>query len=270
EQQKPGTPKLGRGLSPGEGLVIEFSPSSKSVVAKAKALSVIKKTGGLQAVEKNMVRNKEKSSKTDYQENVKKRIRESIGEGDEEGNSPHTKSAKTDSEEEESLKKILNKRKSLLGSVDLNSEEFLNVMNKKSSHTNLIKASEDEEVENYYNTLEKKEMLENKMASTMEVPTSACKYKALSASDRCREEKHSFKVIKAMKRFYECRNCKKRTISLDKLPVKPCSNCDQSSWQRVAMGKDKQGPKLDSEVLSLRGDELSHISSSSNKVYLNL
>lgn len=64
-----------------------------------------------------------------------------------------------------------------------------------------------------------------------------CKYMAESASDFCREENHSLKTVKAKKRFFECKNCKRRTTSLDKLPRKACGNCDHSSWQRVAMGK---------------------------------
>lgn len=36
-----------------------------------------------------------------------------------------------------------------------------------------LQAAEDEEVEKYYNNLEKKEILENKMASTMEIPCKA-------------------------------------------------------------------------------------------------
>ena len=117
----------------------------------------------------------------------------------------------------------------------------------------------------------------------------------------CKAENHPLKTVKAKKRFFECRQCKRRTSSLDKLPRKACGNCNNHSWQRVAMAKvmkclrlefiiwtsfsalshqtihmiivefqGKTGPKLESEILSLRGDELNHYSASSSQVYLHV
>merc|ERR1719341_1777557 len=109
----------------------------------------------------------------------------------------------------------------------------------------------------------------------MEIQTNAvacvkCKYLAESASDFCKSEQHPLKYIKTKKRFFQCKNCKRRTSSLDKLPRKACGGCQGTSWERCAMGRDKKGPKLETEILSLRGDELGHYSGSSNKVYLHI
>ncbi|XP_068203147.1 protein MCM10 homolog isoform X2 [Palaemon carinicauda] len=252
-------PKLGRGLDPGNDIDLEISPPPNA--AKFKAMALIQAKGGIQAAKPNAVKNIAKASRPEFQEKVRKRL------STDDENQARKKSRLSTVENEPSQSK--------LGSIDVNSEKFKAMMEQKSRHTNLVDAVENEALEKYYQGLEKKEMLEDKMASIMEIPTTAyvcikCKYMAQSASDFCREEKHPLKAVKVKKRFFECKNCKRRTTSLDKLPRNPCSTCDHSSWQRVAMGKAKTGPKLDSEILSLRGDELDHYSGSSDKVYLHV
>ncbi|KAF2345247.1 Replication factor Mcm10 C-terminal, partial [Trinorchestia longiramus] len=54
------------------------------------------------------------------------------------------------------------------------------------------------------------------------------------------------------------------------MPVKPCGNCEQTSWRRVAMGKAKKGPTLDSEVLCLRGNEQKYFGGHAEKAYLHI
>ena len=56
-------------------------------------------------------------------------------------------------------------------------------------------------------------------------------------SDHCKEKGHQVKRCKGIKRWFECKHCKKRTISLNKLPTKPCDQCDSQEWSRVAMMK---------------------------------
>ena len=61
------------------------------------------------------------------------------------------------------------------------------------------------------------------------------------------------------KKIFECKNCKKRTQSFDKLPKYSCSNCKGSSWIRTGMMREKKGPTLENEQLVIRGHEESHI-----------
>lgn len=263
----PVTPTLARGSQPGGDIDLDFSPPFRRAdPAKARALATLQKKGGIQAKNPNAVKNTEKAADPHFQEKVRKRINKSSD--SDSGDQTHKKSRLSEA--------ILNdSSRAKLGSVDINSDKFKAMMEQKSRHTNLVDAVENEALDKYYQGLEKKEMLEEKMLSVMEIPTTAyvcfqCKYMAESASDLCREENHSLKTVKAKKRFFECKNCKRRTSSLDKLPRKSCATCDHSSWQRVPMGKAKSGPKLDSEILSLRGDELKHYSASSNKVFLHI
>ncbi|XP_042229789.1 protein MCM10 homolog isoform X2 [Homarus americanus] len=261
------TPKLGRGIQPGGDIDLDISPPpSRPGPAKAHAMALLQGKGGIQAKDPNAVKNTKKASDPQFQEKIRKRL---------------SNSSMSDNENQVNKKSRLaeailaDSHKSKLGSIDVNSDKFKAMMEQKSRHTNLINVVENEALEKYYQGLEKKEMLEDKMLSVMEIPTTAyvclqCKYMTESASDFCREENHPLKTVKAKKRFFECRNCKRRTSSLDKLPRKSCSNCDHNSWQRVAMGKAKNGPKLDSEILSLRGDELKHYSGSSNQVFLHV
>lgn len=262
----PSSPMLGRGLQPGEEVELDFtSPPRRLDPAKARALALVQKKGGIEASNRNEERNARKSSDQKFQEKVRKRL----------NTSSDSESVEQPSKRSRLAEAVSSPSRSKLGSIDVNSDKYKAMLEQKSRHTNLINAVEDEAVEKYYKNLEKKEMLEDKMASIMEMPTTAyvclkCKYMAQSASDMCREENHPLKTVKVKKRFFECKNCKRRTSSLDKLPRNPCGHCNHSSWQRCAMGKAKSGPKLDSEILSLRGDELAHYSASSNQVYLHI
>lgn len=137
-------------------------------------------------------------------------------------------------------------------------EKIQQLVAAKSSHADLIKLHEANVEEQYFNKLEKKEAMEEKMINTTKVDCKAvicliCKYKAFSAAQRCKDEKHQLKVVEAEKRFFECEDCKNRTISLFKIPKTSCSNCQGSRWKRTGMIRDKsaiKGPEL-----SIRGDE---------------
>ena len=69
------------------------------------------------------------------------------------------------------------------------------------------------------------------------------------------ERGHRIKRITATKKFFECKDCKKRTVSLDKYPKTACSKCGGSSWARTGMMRERKGPVLDSERLLIRGVE---------------
>ncbi|KAK3876327.1 hypothetical protein Pcinc_018867 [Petrolisthes cinctipes] len=257
-------PQLGRGILPGADIDLEISPPKKINMAKAQAVAILKKTGGIQAKNPNAVMNRKKAGDPKFLDKVQKQLSTSLKSDKEESQTSKLTAAMTEDTSRSKLQRL-----------DINSEKFKAMLDKKSRHTNLIDAVENEALDKYYQGLEKKEMLEEKLQSVMEIPVTAyacmkCKYLAESASEFCREENHPLKPVKTKKRFFECKNCKRRTSSLDKLPRKACPNCEQSSWQRVCMGKVKKGPRLDSEILSLRGDELKHYSGSSNQIFLNI
>ncbi|XP_055919961.1 protein MCM10 homolog [Eupeodes corollae] len=148
------------------------------------------------------------------------------------------------------------------------------IMEATSSHTNLVDSRELQEQEKYFNKLEKKEALEEKMLNTFKMPCKAvicvqCKYTAFSAADRCKEERHQLKVIDTEKRFYQCKDCGNRTATVHKLPKTSCKNCKGSRWERAAMIRER---KVDNgrEMLSIRGDEEMFMGTITSKANLNL
>lgn len=144
----------------------------------------------------------------------------------------------------------------------------------KSSHTDLIQAHENNVQDQYFNKLEKKEAMEEKMINTTKMECKAvvclqCKYKAFSAAQRCKDENHKLKVLDAEKRFFECEDCGNRTISLFRIPKISCSNCQSSRWKRTGMIRDKSAIKSD-QPLSIRGDEETFIGSLQSNGNINL
>ncbi|OXA58463.1 protein MCM10 homolog [Folsomia candida] len=155
---------------------------------------------------------------------------------------------------------------------DFESDEFKNILNAKSVYdehtTDLVQAE-------YFDKLVKKEAIENKLLNTFSIATNAvmckqCKYVALGQSEYCKEQHHQIRVVKATKRFFKCKDCGNRTMSLDRLPKHPCKQCNSSNWLAAPVGKEKTGPILPTEVLSLRGHEEKFIGTSGSKMFLNL
>ena len=87
-----------------------------------------------------------------------------------------------------------------------------------------------------------------------------CNYTELYPAKRCRDEKHPLVNIEAVKRFFVCQHCNYRTYSLDRLPTTNC-NCGKNGWKKTSMYKEKKGPKLETEELNLRGEELKFLNS---------
>lgn len=154
------------------------------------------------------------------------------------------------------------------------SERIKAMINMKSSHTELIDAHQNEAQDIYFNKLEKKEAMEEKMLNTFQMDCKAvtcltCKYTAFSASNRCKEERHPLKVIDAQKRFFECQDCGHRTTTVYRMPQMSCKNCQGSRWKRAAMIKDKKCTTI-GEHLSIRGGEETFLGSLQTNGNLNL
>lgn len=138
-------------------------------------------------------------------------------------------------------------------------ERIKTILEAKSSHTDLIDKHQNDQQDQYFSKLEKKEAMEEKMLNTFKVDCKAvicltCKYTAFSAADRCKDERHPLKIIDGQKRFFECEDCGNRTATLHRMPQLSCKNCQSSRWKRAAMIKERKSERI-ADKLSIRGDE---------------
>lgn len=153
-------------------------------------------------------------------------------------------------------------------------ERIAAIIGAKSAHANLVEEKQLDAQSQYFDRLEKKEAMEEKMLGTFSMPCKAvtclkCKYTAFSAADRCKEERHPLKVIDGQKRFFECKDCGSRTATVHRMPQMSCKNCQSSRWQRSAMIKDRIADGA-GEKLSIRGDEETFIGGAVSGGNLNL
>lgn len=152
------------------------------------------------------------------------------------------------------------------------SERFIQLMNQKSIREDLVAIRELEQENDYFEKMEKKDRLEEKMLNTFKVECKAvrclkCDYIWFSVSDACKAEGHPTKVVDAVKRFFKCGQCDNRTISLTLIPLIPCKKCSSSNWKRAPMIREKLA-KNDS--LSIRGGEQKFVNSVTTNGSLNL
>lgn len=159
-------------------------------------------------------------------------------------------------------------------SLTFKSDRFKKIMEACSLNEHLIDAAENQKQEKYFEMLERKEAMEEKMLNTFKVACKAvscavCKYTSFSASQKCKTEKHRLTVTDGFKRFFKCQDCSNRTVTLDKIPKYSCKNCQGSHWIRTAMMKEKV-VKITSEILSIRGDEETFIGSMMTEGNINL
>lgn len=218
----------------------------KNAAAKAKAMQVLKKTP-LAKANPNLVKYR-------GTENGKKRLLESIAQDD--------------------VENALKKRKLEEEVEAFKNERIQKILNATSSHMDLVKVRENAEQDKYFDKLEKKEMMEEKMINTLQVECKAvictiCKYKAFSASDRCKAERHPLKVVDAEKRFFQCEDCGNRVVSLFRIPKQTCTTCQSSRWKRTGMIREKKLTNV-GEQLSIRGDEETFIGNLQTNGNLNL
>jgi len=247
------TPMLGRGLAPGSDIFFDESPNIKKRKssdldrAKLRALSLVKLKGPIEKDDPNAVRKKlspkaqEQIEKKAYEDNEKENDDENVNQ-----------------DSRKKRRRILGPE---FGSIDLESEEGKKLMAAKSKHVGAVLEAEAEREEKYFNELEKKEQLEDKMKKITEIKVRVvcckqCDYVAESASELCQKEKHSLKYSKALKKFFACKECKQRTIAYGApIPNHPCKNCGASNYQKTSMYKEKEGPKIGGETLLVRGEE---------------
>uniref|UniRef100_A0A6V7HYA3 Protein MCM10 homolog n=1 Tax=Bracon brevicornis TaxID=1563983 RepID=A0A6V7HYA3_9HYME len=241
------SPRLGANKT---GDFIDFSqPITKKQISAAKmnAIKLMKERGGIKQLA-----------------NVNK-----IRESKEKIEAVKRKRELSDQQKEESSK--LNEAKRLCSTT---SDRFKQLMEATSAHADLIDRAEEEEKEKYFNKLEAKEKMEEKMMNTFKVECKAvkcliCKYTSFSASDICKEKRHPLRVIDAVKSFFKCADCGNRTVSLDKLPSLSCQKCSGSRWLRAGM-MDEKKTSINANPLSIRGGEQKFVGSQITDANINL
>lgn len=152
------------------------------------------------------------------------------------------------------------------------SDRFKKMIAATSSHTDLVEQHDNEQQEKYFNKMEMKERLEEKMMTTYKIECKAvrclqCKYTSFSAADKCKTEKHPLKVFDSFKRFFKCGNCGNRTCCLEIVPLYSCKNCGSGKWERTTMMKEKI---VTGDQLSIRGGEQTFINSNIAGASINL
>ncbi|OWF36082.1 protein MCM10 homolog [Mizuhopecten yessoensis] len=258
-------PTLGKGFSPGSDISLEVSfPRGKSVgikmdLAKKKAIAKIHVSGGINKDDPNAVKKKIRSPESNTQ--VRKRVAE---------NMDSTDKAKDGS----CIQEPPRKRSKLLGNIDVNSEEFKQLMKVRSKHKGALAEVEAEHEERYFMAMEKKEKYEDKMSSIMEMKCKVftcvqCNYTAFKPGDSCKENGHTIKTVETKKRFFKCKKCSHRATSIHKYPTAPCRNCGEQSFERTSMYQEKK-MKTPSEELCIRGDEIKYLGSMQEKSFLNI
>ncbi|XP_067025382.1 protein MCM10 homolog isoform X2 [Acropora muricata] len=253
QNSKQAAPTLGRGLEPGLDVFFDESPilrkrkPSDMDRAKLRAVSLVKEKGPIEKEDPNAVR-KKLSPKSMVQ--IEKRASE---EGMKENIDENTDSSR--------------KRRRILGpefgSIDFESEEVKKILAARSKHVGAVREAEAEREEKYFHELEKKEQLEDKMKTIMEIKVKVvfckqCNYVAESASKLCFKENHKLKHLKTLKKFFVCKDCKQRSVTYGAAPIPkhPCRNCGSTNYQKTSLYKEKEGPKIGGDTLLVRGEEV--------------
>ncbi|XP_027694316.1 protein MCM10 homolog [Vombatus ursinus] len=240
----PQTPKLGRGFSEGDDILFfDDSPPpgpKLSAFAETKKLTAIAKLRAKGQVLTKADPNCIKRKQCDLQ-SVTERVEKST----------------SSSPAEDDLEPAQKKHREQL--TYLESEEFQKILKARSKHTEMLKEAEADLQERYFEPLVKKEQMEEKMKSIREmkcrvVTCKTCNYTHFKLLETCVSENHDYHWHDGVKRFFRC-PCGNRTISLDRLPQKHCSNCGLFKWERDRMLKEKTGPKIGGETLLPRGEE---------------
>lgn len=243
-QRVASSPKLGQGFSlKGSSGPIDLNISygqKAAERAKANAMKLIQQSGGIKKHDPNNIKGTEAG---------KKRALDKLN--------------SSGSEENDSKKSKPNGEYTLKPNKSIKSERFKKILEATSSHQNLIEQHEDEEQDKYFNKLEKKEAMEEKMLNTFKLACKAvrcikCKYTAFSAAQICKDERHPLKVLDSFKRFFKCADCGNRTVSLEIIPLHSCKNCNSSRWEKAPMMREKKNTIM-SDGLSIRGEEETYI-----------
>ncbi|PAA73359.1 hypothetical protein BOX15_Mlig005744g1, partial [Macrostomum lignano] len=149
----------------------------------------------------------------------------------------------------------------LLGNIDTESPEFLRLMSQSSAYAELASDRVSKEQDSYFNTLERKEQVEAKLATITErkvrvADCAQCGVRCQQPSERCKREGHQLDWTTAVKRPFKCKDCKQTTFTLDcRYPTEPCRRCGGQSYEKTSFATERKGPTLERDVLLARGEE---------------
>ncbi|XP_023338992.1 protein MCM10 homolog [Eurytemora carolleeae] len=250
------SPMLGRGMKGSGDICIDLSPGQKSKFSagRFRALAILQaKNKTIQAADPNSLHKSKIKNKTpESQDKIKKRLASSLDGSDENDQNETNKKPRLAEVDK-------NKTVTVFGK-EMTVAELEKLKSTRSRNEHLVAEAELAAADKYFDVMEKKDDMEEKMLSTSEMKTKAvtchiCNYTSFKASELCKSEGHRYKVIDAVKRFFRCKDCKNRTICLTKLPQESCKKCGGSSWLKAGMIAERSGPKLGAETLSIRGAE---------------
>lgn len=216
---------MGRGLGQWDDVNLDLSPESeKCSKSNRKAIEKIKLSGGLEKQDPNSIRKKITSEQ-------KKLIAEKV-----------EKDLKKDTETNKNNGRLeKTPKRKLVGGLDLDDPNIRALIDKQSSYSDALAEEDAEKMANYFGFLEKKEEIENKMATTFSieckvVSCNQCGYSRVTKPGKiCKDEQHELKWSKGEKRFFKCKECGNRTITVEKIPTKQCSKCGSLNFERTSM-----------------------------------
>jgi minichromosome maintenance protein 10 len=220
------SPVLGRGVSFEGEIDLSREVDLATSLPKVKALMYVKKNGPIS--KPNQTSSKKARLSEKKQEIIRKRALEGSAR------------VGTDSSDSGTGMEGTPKKRS---KFDLNSDEVQKIINAKSAHSWEAEEEEWEQEQVYFEHLEKVEAMEDKIKSITEIRVNVvkceqCDYIAEGASELCRKESHKLTRFKAVKRFFECKNCKQRLSTYNQvLPTRPCRACGCHNYQKTSMSR---------------------------------
>ncbi|CAF3043872.1 unnamed protein product [Rotaria sp. Silwood2] len=137
-------------------------------------------------------------------------------------------------------------------------QRFVDIMNMKSSHSDLYSQMTLDEIFERY---KKKENIEEKLLQIMErdikvVVCRQCHYTAYKQSILCKQKQHYVKICEVKQKFFECIECHKRVFTWSQYPAENCTQCHSlKGFRRTPLIRERHGAKFEDEILLLRGEE---------------
>ncbi|CAF1540171.1 unnamed protein product, partial [Rotaria sp. Silwood1] len=140
----------------------------------------------------------------------------------------------------------------------IDQKHFIDIMNMKSSHSDLYNQMTLDEIFERY---KKKENIEEKLLQIMErdikvIICRQCHYTSYKQSILCKQKQHYVKICEIKQKFFECIQCHKRIFTWSQYPIENCMNCHSlKGFRRTPLIRERYETKFEDEILLLRGEE---------------
>ena len=140
------------------------------------------------------------------------------------------------------------KLEALFGVMDESSARFQQLVSASSAHVAILADMKQDEREQYWQWLEAKEEMQRQMEAIREQPVEvwACAdcngRRTLHFPVLCKANGHSIDKRPAIKRFFECGQCRSRVTTIDSpLPLHCCHKCGAAQWKAGGMVSERAG-----------------------------